>query len=331
MKQTNMIAKTMFALLAAVALALAGFRTAYAQEAVCTVADTSTEEVIAGVTLTWDSAFACPNAPETGEFTITVNVQNDGTSTESVVLQSAELALTTPLPGGDAPNATAEASGLPLTLAPGAGGSFEVSGTYELVQTDEGMKANLHLRVSGVGGTSNTPFRLGVNIILAEGAVDEEDGEAPDDPKDDPSEGFYCVQSEIQHPFGAILAERYEVDYATLQAWFCDGFGWGQIMLALQTGKITEDDPGELLELRRAGTGWGEIWQGLNLIGRPEHAGPPNDADSNGKPDHAAPPNDESGGGKPDHAGPPNDQNGDGKPDFAGPPAGVGRPPAGRP
>ena len=158
--------------------------------------------------------------------------------------------------------------------------------------------------------------------------VEEEDD--PTDGQDDPSTGYFCTQSEEPHPFGARLAERYGADYQTLQAWFCDGFGWGQIMLALQTSEITEGDPAALLEARRGGQGWGQIWQELQLIGRPEHAGPPNDEDGNGRPDFAGPPNDEDGDGRPDFAGPPNDEDGDGRPDFAGPPDGVG-PPAGRP
>lgn len=142
---------------------------------------------------------------------------------------------------------------------------------------------------------------------------------------DDPTEaygGYFCTQSDELHPFGALLVERYDTDYETLQAWFCEGFGWGQIMLALQTSGISGDDPGALLTQRAGGAGWGQIWQGLNLIGRPEDAGPPNDLDGDGKPDHAGKPNDEDGDGKPDHAGPPNDADGDGRPDHVGTPPG---------
>jgi hypothetical protein len=161
--------------------------------------------------------------------------------------------------------------------------------------------------------------------------VEEQEGEDdPTDDQDDPSTGYFCTQSEDPHPFGDRLAERYGMDYETLQAWFCDGFGWGQIMLALQTSQITGGDPAALLEARRGGEGWGEIWQELKLIGRPEDAGPPNDENGDGRPDFAGPPNDRDGNGRPDFAGPPNDEDGDGKPDFAGPPDGVG-PPAGRP
>ena len=191
------------------------------------------------------------------------------------------------------------------------------------------------------------------DTVEVEGTLNEDgtvfalrvDAEEAEEEQDDPSTGYFCTQSENPHPFGARLAERYEVDYETLQAWFCDGFGWGQIMLALQTSEITEGDPAALLEARQDGQGWGQIWQELRLIGRPEEAGPPNDEDGDGRPDFAGPPNDEDGDGRPDFAGPPNDEDGDGRPDFAGPPhndSGGGRPdfagppdgvgpPAGRP
>lgn len=146
--------------------------------------------------------------------------------------------------------------------------------------------------------------------------------EEPVEEEDDRSNGYYCRQSEDAHPFGERLAERYETDYETLQSWFCDGFGWGQIMLALQTGKITGDDPAALLEARQDGEGWGQIWKRLKLIGRPEHAGPPDDEDRDGRPDHAGPPNDEDGDGRPDHAGPPDDRGGRGRPEDAGRPGG---------
>jgi hypothetical protein len=140
------------------------------------------------------------------------------------------------------------------------------------------------------------------SVSALEVMLEEDEAEEEDIPL---NTGYYCTQSEVPHPFGARLAETYEVEYATLQGWFCDGFGWGQVMLALQTGEITGEDPEALLELRRGGSGWGQIWQELKLIGRPEHAGPPNDEDGDGKPDHAGPKKDKEDKGKPDHAGPP--------------------------
>lgn len=90
-------------------------------------------------------------------------VANSADSTEAVAIDDLVLTHTTPRPRGQAPAASGEVTGLPLTLAPGQTASFSVSGTYKLVQTDEGKKANLHFRANGHGASSGEPFRLGIN------------------------------------------------------------------------------------------------------------------------------------------------------------------------
>jgi hypothetical protein len=95
-----------------------------------------------------------------------VTVSNAATGTERVTIESLGLSHTTPRPGGQAPDATATAAGLPLTVAPGESDRFEVSGDYELVETDEGKKANLHLRGIGEGATTELEFALGINVHL---------------------------------------------------------------------------------------------------------------------------------------------------------------------
>lgn len=200
-------------------------------------------------------------------------------------------------------------------------GSFSVEtedGSYTVFPGEDFDFSTLEVgdtvEVEGILNEDGSIAALSIN-------VEEED---PTDEEDDPSGGYFCVQSEVPHPFGNRLAERYGTEYETLQAWFCDGFGWGQIMLALQTGEITDGDAGELLDARRDGEGWGQIWQRLNLIGRPMDAGPSGDGDGDGRPDSAGPPNNGNGHGRPDSAGPNNKGNGNGhgRPDFAGPPAG---------
>lgn len=108
-----------------------------------------------------------------------------------------------------------------------------------------------------------------------------------DDPDDeDVSTSYYCTQSEIPHPMGMRLADRYSIDYAVLQDWFCGGLGWGQIMLALQTSQATDDyTVDQLLAQRSEGKGWGQIWKELGLIGNSRSANSFNDADGDGKPD----------------------------------------------
>ena len=67
--------------------------------------------------------------------------------------------------------------------------------------------------------------------------------------------------------------------YQQVMTWFChtsgdgEGYGFGQIMLALQTSKILADtdnpmEAGALLVKRAEGMGWGQIWQEYKLIGR---------------------------------------------------------------
>jgi hypothetical protein len=139
---------------------------ASAQAQECQVMNQKTKEAIPGVFLTWDSAFLCPDAPDSGEYTVTINITNSETSVESVTINDLFLSHTTPRPRRQAPKATAEANGLPLTIAPGETLSFTVSGTYEMVRTGAGMKANLHLRAKGFGDTSGVPFRLGINVMI---------------------------------------------------------------------------------------------------------------------------------------------------------------------
>lgn len=132
----------------------------------CAVDDTSRKEVLPGVTLRWDSSFRCTDVPRVGTYRIDVTVRGAAGSSETVVIRGLELVHTTPRPQGQAPEATAEASGLPMVVAPGHRESFTVSGEYELVTTDEGDKANLHLKAIGFGRRSGERFELGINVHL---------------------------------------------------------------------------------------------------------------------------------------------------------------------
>lgn len=156
------------------ALAVLGLLTtpAFAQPQECGMLNQKTKEVAPGVFLTWDSSFRCLDAPDSGEYLITVNVTNSETSLESVTIHELFLSHTTPRPRRQAPQATAEATGLPLTIAPGETLSFTVSGTYEMVRTGEGMKANLHLRAKGITAETADPFRLGINVKIRGSGTD---------------------------------------------------------------------------------------------------------------------------------------------------------------
>lgn len=147
---------------------------------------------------------------------------------------------------------------------------------------------------------------------------DEDEGEEGDDDGEGEGElGYFCrAETEDQHPVGAALAETYETEYEQVMQWFCEGrFGFGQIMLALQTAQMEEVEAGELLERRAGGEGWGQIWVDMGVIGKDKEADPPG-----GKPEWAGPP---EHAGPPEWAGRPDDA---GRPEDAGPPEGRGRP-----
>ncbi len=133
-----------------------------------------------------------------------------------------------------------------------------------------------------VKGTLEEDGSLTASEVKPEGEDDSED-------KTGPSGGYYCQNPDDPHPFGARLAERYGVDYGTLLGWFCDGMGWGQIMLALQTGKISGLDPAALLEERGGGAGWGQIWKDHGLTNKSKQGNEAKDRDGDGLPDERGP------------------------------------------
>jgi hypothetical protein len=117
-------------------------------------------------------------------------------------------------------------------------------------------------------------------ILALVPAAFAEDGEAEE-------VNDYCTNwGELQHPVGSGIALRYDVDYELVMTWFCQGYGFGQIMLALETSKILATNPDadqfspeELLTMRTNQLGWGEIWKTLKFTGRPKGSdwagGPP--------------------------------------------------------
>lgn len=135
----------------------------------CVVDDTSNDEVLPGVTLAWDSSFRCEGVPadtEVHQYEFTVSVTNDPSSGESVTIDAIDVVNTTPKPRGNSPVGDVDGTTLPITVGPGETASFDVTGSYSLVETDEGLKANLHLSAEGSGDASGEPFNLGINAHL---------------------------------------------------------------------------------------------------------------------------------------------------------------------
>lgn len=92
---------------------------------------------------------------------------------------------------------------------------------------------------------------------------------AVDDPTPTP---FSCPRLD-PHPVGQSIADKFDVAYEQVMTWFCDGFSFEDILLALQTSEIADIDPGTLLD-RYAQIGWEPLWQELELmpVGESEQA-----------------------------------------------------------
>lgn len=123
--------------------------------------------------------------------------------------------------------------------------------------------------------------------VNVEEDCDENDDIDDDDVNGDVDDGdkienWFCANGE-SHPVALKLAgELYDAE--TIMGWFCGsgvlpgGFGFGQIMHAIQTQKLLADQPLEigeepttaedLLAMKAGGMGWGQIWQFYNLKGK---------------------------------------------------------------
>jgi hypothetical protein len=157
-------------------------------------------------------------------------------------------------------------------------------------------------------------------------------GREEDEPLADESQAMavFCqTDSSMTHPVANQLATQYAVDYETIVAWFCQGFGFGEIGLAYNLSQQTETAVADLFALREAGYSWGQIMQQHNqllpLLPVPDEseAGPPiqpttpgdKPQPAPGPPEDVGPPDDRPGD-PPDHVDPP----GHGPPDDIGPP-----------
>jgi hypothetical protein len=130
---------------------------------------------------------------------------------------------------------------------------------------------------------------------------DEEDPTQEDE--DSGEKGAYCVGAD-PHPMAERLAYEYGVEYDVIMSYFCQGYGFGEIMLAYNIANTLDDGDGEqnvaveeVFGLRAGGMGWGQIMQGYGLVGNPKDHGneseddgdPEDDIDS---PDDVEPPDD---------------------------------------
>jgi hypothetical protein len=110
---------------------------------------------------------------------------------------------------------------------------------------------------------------------------DAEETKEPKEPKEDGAgskeTSAYCSgEKDKVHPMAVAIAETYGISEEEVMDYFCAGHSFGAIMLALQTVELDPSaDVGSLLEARKGGKGWGQIWKEAGLIGSEKEGNSP--------------------------------------------------------
>jgi hypothetical protein len=76
---------------------------------------------------------------------------------------------------------------------------------------------------------------------------------------------FACTETN-PHPMGQSIVETYDdVSYEQVMTWFCDGYTFDDILVALETSEATDVPAAVLLEMLWEKS-WEEIWQETGFL-----------------------------------------------------------------
>ena len=75
-----------------------------------------------------------------------------------------------------------------------------------------------------------------------------------------------CLSSEMSVIGKNIAGQFDETSFEQIMTWFCNGAEFEDILIALQTEKLTGQPAQSLLEMLVAGRTWDEIWQSIGFI-----------------------------------------------------------------
>jgi len=79
----------------------------------------------------------------------------------------------------------------------------------------------------------------------------------------EPTVDIHCTDTD-PHPIAVSITETYDVTYEQVMTWFCSGYSFDNILIALETAEATDSDPDELLEMLLE-KDWEQIWSELGL------------------------------------------------------------------
>lgn len=126
--------------------------------------------------------------------------------------------------------------------------------------------ASICLMVLAILGScsAETPMPLQVDPAPAiSGSAQPDSGGGEIQPES--TEEIVCPETS-PHPVAADIADTFDVEYELVIGWFCDGYPFDEILLALQTQKIVDVEVESLLEERVAGKSWDDIWRDLEIV-----------------------------------------------------------------
>jgi len=69
---------------------------------------------------------------------------------------------------------------------------------------------------------------------------------------------IHCAETD-PHPIGQEIAETYDVTYEEVMTWFCSGYTFDDILIALETSEATNVKVGDLLSMSEE-MSWEEVW-----------------------------------------------------------------------
>lgn len=103
-----------------------------------------------------------------------------------------------------------------------------------------------------------------------ETAAEPAEGESPAEPAEgeslpEPTENPETNCSVLNpHPLAEGMAEQFGVSYDQIMTWYCDGYAFSDILLALETEELVDQSTEEILSMLEDST-WEEIWQELGV------------------------------------------------------------------
>lgn len=113
----------------------------------------------------------------------------------------------------------------------------------------------------GLAGCSGTPDVNGQSLPPGPSEGSQSTGERPGQASQaaTPATGSFDCAGADPHPIGQSIAATYEVSYEQVMRWFCEGYSFENILIALETGEAVEIPAETLLQMLQEKE-WEEIW-----------------------------------------------------------------------